>query len=157
MLKLTLCARFFCCVTIWFSGEVLLPVGCPMVLPMAKFLSVKNEQNSVPLTPIVAGPGLKKALKEKLAFVAEEHGGVAQYLNARFTTAEHREILREQLIAFAPRRTDKTYLVVTGNPPDGSCGVVHIAELGFFSKCSVRPWPQFNVCTDIFDDILAKN
>ena len=123
---------------------------------MAKFLSVKKEVSAVALTPIVAGPGLKKALKEKLAFVAEEHGGVAQYLNARFTTAEHREILRNKLIALTPRRSDKKYLELTGNPPDGSAGCVHIAELGFFSKCSVRPWPQFNVCSDIFDDILAK-
>ena len=62
----SLFALVFLCVTIWFSGEVLLPVGCPVVLPMAKFISVKKEENTVALTPIVAGPGLKKALKENL-------------------------------------------------------------------------------------------
>ena len=112
MVKLTLCSRLFCCVTTWFSGEVLLPVGCPVVGPMAKFLSVKNEQDPVAETPIVAGLGLKPALKQRLAYVTEEHGGVGQYLNARFKTAEHRQLLRGQLIVFAPRRPDKTYLDV---------------------------------------------
>ena len=145
------------CVTIWFSGEVLFPVGCPVVSPMAKFLIVKNEQDPVPVTPIVAGPGPKPALKERLAVVIEEHGGVGQYLNSRFKTAAHRRQLADQLIVFAPRRSNMTCLEVKGNPPYASVGCVHISELVILSKCSVRTWPQSNVCSDIFDDILAKN
>ena len=155
MLKLTLCARFSLCYYLVLRGSFA-SIGCPVVLPMAKYLNVKKEVNDLPLTPIVAGPGLKKALKEKLADVAGKNGSVAQYLNARFTNAEHRDILREKLMDFAPRRNDKSYFELTKYPPDGSAGCIHISDLGLFAKCSVRPWPQANVCSDIFDDILAK-
>ena len=158
MLKLTLCARFLFCVTIWFSGEVLLPIGFPVVFPMAMFLNVENEQNwTGPVLELALG--LKWALKDKFEDVAEAHGGIAQYLNARFATYEQRELLREKLFAFAPHQSDKEYLLppATGNPPVGSAGYIHIAELGFLSKCTVRSLPQFEVCSDIFDDILENN
>ena len=120
---------------------------------MAKFFNVENKENWT-------GPGLKWALKEKLEDIAILYGAVAQYLNARFATAEQRELLRGKLMDFAPRRSDKQYLPppATGNPPVGSSGCIHIADFGFLSKCTVHYLlPQFDVCSYIFDDILANN
>ena len=124
MLKLALCARFFCYYLVLRGSFA--SIGCPVVLPMAKFFNVGNKENWT-------GPGLKWALKEKLEDIAVLYGGVAQYLNARFATAEQRELLRGKLMDFAPRRSDKQYLPppATGNPPVVSAGCIHIADLGF--------------------------
>ena len=128
MLKLTLRMVFLFVLLSGSPGKFYFLWVSPVVSPMAKFLIVRNEQDPVPVTPIVAGPGLKPALKQRLAVVIEGLGGVVQYLNSRYKTAAHRRQLADQLIVFAPRRSNMTYLEVSGNTLDASVGCGHNSE-----------------------------